>query len=243
VKYYEPEYAEGYERLRDAGKSAWGELHGEDGFEASKIRAVLAEARPHLRLPPGRLRALEYGCGTGPGACLLAEWGMEVDGVDLSPIAIDIAKREARRRGYDVRYQVGDVCTRAAEGAQYDLVVDSYCLQGIVTDADRAHLFGFVRGALKPGGCYLIATAGYDRRRDYGDSLFDRATGIELELLRGSPGEFTDAVCVGGSWYLPSRRHVTLEALVAELRAAGFDAGWRRVAPDGHIALVARARQ
>lgn len=242
MKYYLPEHAKGYARLREGGLSAWGELHGEDGFEASEIREVLAEARPHLRLLPVRPPALEYGCGTGPGACLLAEWGMQVDGVDLSPVAIEIAIKEAAQRGLATSYRVGDVCTLSADAAQYDLVIDSFCLQGIVTGADRARVLAYARGVLKPGGSYLVATAGFNPSREYGDCLFDRATGIVLEPLNEPPANFADSISVGGDWYLPCRRHVTVGALVTELGAAGFDARWSRVAPDGDIALIATAR-
>ena len=222
MKYYEHERTEGYERIRAEGKSAWGQLHGEATFEDSEIRAALAEVLPRLHFDTPHPRALEYGCGTGPGACLLAERGMRVCGIDLSPLAIDIARREAAKRGLSIDFRVGDVCEIAPPGEKFDLVVDAYCLQCVVTDADRARLFAFVRGTLEPNAYYVIVTAGYSPNRDYGDGHFDPATGIVLE------GD------------LPCRRHITADALSRELAAAGLATEWHRTADDGDIALIAR---
>jgi len=222
VKYYEPEHSEGYERIRAEGKAAWGQLHGEATFEDSEIRGVLAEVLPLLHFDTPHATALEYGCGTGPGACLLAERGLRVCGIDQSAVAIEIARREATKRRLTIDYRVGDVCTDALTEEKYDLVVDSFCLQCIVTDADRDRLFSFVRSALTPSGRYVVATAGYSPARDYGEFRFDPATGIVLE----------------GN--LPCRRHVTADALVRELAAAGFTVDWHRTAPNGDIALIAR---
>jgi SAM-dependent methyltransferase len=223
VKYYEPEHVDGYARIRAAGLSAWGQLHGEATFEDSEIRGVLAELLPRLQFESPQPTALEYGCGTGPGACFLVERGMRVRAIDQSPIAIDIARREAAKRGLTIDFRIGDVCTDAPIDETHDLVIDSFCLQCIVTDDDRARLFSFVKRTMKPAGRYVIATAGFSPDRDYGDARFDPATGIVLD------GD------------LPCRRHVTADALVRELAAAGFAVEWHRTADDdGDIALIAR---
>ncbi len=242
MKYYEPEHTDAYARLRAEGKSAWDQLHGRERFEDSQIRGMLASALRFVRVAAPLPSALEYGCGTGPGACLLAERGMRVRGVDLSPVAIEIARREAAKRNLAIDYQVGDVCQMPPPGERVDLVVDSFCLQGIVTDADRAKLVAFVRAALKPDGYYVVATAGFSIHRDYGDCLYDRATGIVLEPCPQRPGDVEDAQEIGGRWYVPCRRHVTLFELELELRAAGFDLEWGGQDANGDITLVARPR-
>ena len=243
MKYYLPEHEEGYARLRAEGKASWGQLHGDATFEDSEIRAVLAEALPLAKFDAPAPRALEYGCGTGPGACLLASRGMRVTGVDLSPTAIDLARTEAARRGFSIDFAVADVVAAPpAFDREFDLVVDSFCLQCIVTDGDRGRVFEFVRRALKPRGWYLIATAGFSPHRDYGRDLFDPATGIAMEPLDGPAERYEGAaVRIGERWYLPSRRHVTVDALSGELHRAGFTVRWTRVAPDdGDLAVLAR---
>jgi SAM-dependent methyltransferase len=240
MKYYEPEHEAGYQRLRAEGKTSWGEIHGLTSFEDSQIRQILADALSHAHFEPAAPRALEYGCGTGPGACFLAERGMCVTGIDLSPIAIDIARREADRRGLAIEYLAGDILESFPGNHDFDLVVDSYCLQCIVTDADRRLLLSNVRHALRGDGWYIIATAGFSPDRDYGEELYNSATGIVLEPLSEPPERYEAAVSLEDRWYLPTRRHLTLEALCRELREAGFEAQWSRAAADGDLALLCK---
>lgn len=68
-----------------------------DDFAMRPFLEVVLGA-PSLRAA-ARPRALEYGTGTGSGACLLAERGLAVDAIDVSPDAIELARRFARERG------------------------------------------------------------------------------------------------------------------------------------------------
>jgi SAM-dependent methyltransferase len=238
AKYYRPEHEDAYARIEREGKSNWDELHGGRGFDDFSSRAFLEQVLPTLGLDPPRTDVLEYGCGTGSGACFLAARGFRVDAIDLVPRAIALARRFAAERGLTIDFRVADVCALADEPAakRYDLVVDTYCLQSIVTDADRARLFAALHARLKPGGLYLISTAMYDpeRRYDgalydperrYDGALYDEATGVVLDALGGDADRHRDAegaVRVDGRWYLLHRRHLKPAALRAELEAAGF---------------------
>ena len=233
-KYFYPEHEEAYARIEREGKSGWDELHGGTGFDDFSSRAFLEQALPTLGLRPGGTDVLEYGCGTGPGACFLAARGYRVDAVDLIPRAIELARRFAAKRGLAIEFRVQDMCALADEppAKRYDLVVDSYCLQSIVTDADRARLFAAVRARVKPGGRYLISTAMYDPERRYeeGEDIYDEATGVVLCALEGAAERHRDAegaVQVGGRCYLLHRRHLKPEALRAELARNGFAVLWQ----------------
>jgi len=161
ARYYRPEHEDAYRRIEREGKASWDELHGGSGFDDFASRAFLEQVLPTLGLDPSWTEVLEYGCGTGPGACFLAARGFRVDAVDLVARAIRLARRFAAERGLTIEFRVQDVCALAGvpPTKQYDLIVDSYCLQSIVTDADRSRLFAAVRARLKPGGRYLISTA------------------------------------------------------------------------------------
>src|SRR5688500_7847455 len=98
MKYYVPEHLEGYQQIAREGRSSWDELHGSQGFEDATIRKLLAIALPQCSWESTSPRALEYGCGTGPGACYLAEHGFQVTGIDLDATAISIAQQEAAKR-------------------------------------------------------------------------------------------------------------------------------------------------
>ena len=239
-KYYYREHALGYQRIVAQGRTAWNEIHGSSGFENFSSRAFLERVLPRLRFPTHPPAALEYGCGTGPGACFLAERGFRVDAVDLIPAAIEIAVKQARVRGLDIHYWVQDICALPREGKQYDLIVDSYCLQGIVTDADRQKVFAAVAARLKPEGYYVVGSAMFDEGRldatarvldaetgivyhRYGeDGLIDVRTGVVYEPLQEGLHTDEDTACVNGKPYLPNRRHRTGPALRAEIEAAGF---------------------
>jgi SAM-dependent methyltransferase len=195
-----------------------------------------------LSASPGETDVLEYGCGTGPGACFLASRGFRVDAVDLSPTAIRLARGFAAERGLTITFAVQDVCEAANEPAEkrYDLIVDSFCLQSVVTDEDRARVFAFVRGRLKPAGNYLISTAMYDPARRYDDhEWYDRESGMVYDRVRGDPERYEGAVRIDGTWCLPNRRHLTPAALRRELEEAGFRVLWQGGKVGGDVICAA----
>lgn len=213
MRYYYAEHEDAYRRLQQEGMTQWSDLFGEtEDFDAFPNRAFLEQALARLEL--SGLDVLEYGCGTGPAACFLAARGFQVDAFDLIPEAIALARQFAEARGLEVAFDVQDVCALADEpvSKQYNVIVDSYCLQSIVTDADRARVFAAVRARLK--GYYLISTAMYEPERSYeGGFRYDAATGICYQ----EAGAGQDGIT-----YRPHRRHLTPAALRAELERAGF---------------------
>src|SRR5262245_10820869 len=67
--------------------------------------------------------ALEIACGRGEAALWLASRGMRVLGVDLSPVAIDLARERAARSGLAERcqFEVADLDLGLPDSAQVDL--------------------------------------------------------------------------------------------------------------------------
>jgi 2-polyprenyl-3-methyl-5-hydroxy-6-metoxy-1,4-benzoquinol methylase len=228
VRYYYAEHEAGYEQVEREGRTQWSDLFANSGpqdFEAFPNRAFLERTLPQLDLPPAReVDVLEYGCGTGPAACFLAARGFQVEAIDLIPQAIELARRFARERGVDVAFGVQDMCALAHQppAKRYGLIVDSFCLQSIVTDADRADLFAAVHGRLERDGYYLISTATYEADRVYEPGFrYDESTGIcFVEVPKTDSLE--DAVEIGGTWYRAHRRHLRPSALRDELTNAGF---------------------
>ena len=239
MKYYYREHLAGYEQIVAEGKTAWGEIHGVEGFDNFSSRPFLEKALPRLVFDSPRPLALEYGCGTGPGACFLAARGFAVDGIDLIPAAIDIARKQAAQRNLDIRFEVMDVCSLPVDGGPYDLIVDSYCLQGIVLDAERQRLFAAVHARLAPAGYYLVSSAifnGQNYRPDevirdertgvvyhrYGDDAMIDPDGLVYDTFAEKPEGLEPIVQIAGLWCLPYRRHRTPAALRTELESAGF---------------------
>jgi SAM-dependent methyltransferase len=240
MKYYYREHLAGYEQVVAEGKTSWSDIQGGDGcFENFPSRPFLEKALPRLVFDSPRPRVLEYGCGTGPGACFLAARGFAVDAIDLIPAAVEIARKQAAQRHLDIRFDVMDVCSLPANGEPYDLIVDSYCLQGIVLDAERQRLFAAVQARLAPAGYYLVSSAVFNERnhhpdeiirdeqtdivyhRYWDDGLID-ADGIAYETFPEKPEGLEPIVRIAGRWCMPYRRHRTPAALRAELESAGF---------------------
>lgn len=70
----------------------------------------------------GSGRALVLACGTGRNALYLASQGLQVDAVDISDVAIGMARAEAGRRGFDVTWQIADVDGFEMGVSRYDLI-------------------------------------------------------------------------------------------------------------------------
>ncbi|MFD3406407.1 class I SAM-dependent methyltransferase [Kribbella sp. NPDC058693] len=219
MRYYYAEHEAAYQRLVQQGLTQWSDLFGEtDEYDVFPNRPFLERVLPQLDLPP-EPAVLDYGCGTGPAACFLAARGFRVDAIDLIPEAITLARRFARQRGVDVNFSVQDVCAMGAASKQYDVILDSYCLQSIVTDTDRASLLAAVRDRLKSSGYYILSTAMYDPDRIYEDNFrYDATTGICYQAA--DPAD--DAIQLDGIWYVPHRRHLRPTALRTELESAGL---------------------
>ena len=220
-------------------------------FERFSSRTFLEKALTQLYFSVPYPEVLEYGCGTGAGACFLAKRGFKVDGMDLIPTAIELAKRFVEEQNLAICYQVRDICELPHEGKKYDMVVDSFCLQSIVTDEDRNKVFAVVRARLKTEGYYLISTALFDEEvycpeqtaidvetgtllNKYGEGDLHTETGIVYIPLKAleedsnheeealKSDDYEEALKIGNQWYLPHRRHLTLSALKSELESAGF---------------------
>ena len=239
MKYYYREHLSGYDRIKSQGKTAWWEIHGGNGFDDFASRAFLQTVLPRLKFAAPRPTALELGCGTGPAACFLAKRGFEVEGIDLVPTAIEIAREQALQRNLNIRFATMDVVDLPHDGQAYDLIVDSFCLQGIVTDIDRQRLFAAVRARLKPLGYYLVSSAHFDPQRlgldqtvvkdltgkvyhQYGPDLIDLDTNIVYAKVDDHES-WEDSIQIAGRWLLMTRRHHRPPQLRAELGAAGFD--------------------
>jgi SAM-dependent methyltransferase len=102
-------------------------------------------------------RALDVACGTGRNALALAEHGWRVLGVDISPVALHIARDEARQRGVDLDLVALDLDDWPLPPAHFDLIC-------VFRFLDRA-LCSRLPAALKPGGFLIYETFTVDQRR------------------------------------------------------------------------------
>lgn len=95
---------------------------------------------------------LDYGCGAGENACLLAACGAEVTGFDLSPISIEKAKRRAELMGLSEKthFHVFPAGQTTYPDNSFDIVIGFavlHHLHMILGDVYRE-----INRVLKPGG-------------------------------------------------------------------------------------------
>ena len=113
-----------------------------------------------LRLRPGQ-RVLDVGCGSGEPSLAIAQLVAprgSVEGLDLSPQMLVIARLRARQRGVrNVRFRVADLGRTRLARARYHGVVSRF---GLMFVDDLPRVLGILRAALRPGGRAAFAVWG-----------------------------------------------------------------------------------
>jgi len=106
---------------------------------------ILARARDSV--------VLEYGCGPGTYAFQLAKVAKKVVGIDISDVAIEIARGRAISGGFDnTEFHTMDAEALSFADASFDLV----CGRAIIHHLDVNRAFSTISRVLKPGGCALF---------------------------------------------------------------------------------------
>jgi len=112
--------------------------------------ALLGRWLPRLASTVAHARALDVACGTGRNALLLAQHGWRVLGVDISPVALGIARQEARAHGVDLDLVALNLDAWTLPHAHFDLIC-------VFRFLDRS-LCARLPTALKPGGTLIYET-------------------------------------------------------------------------------------
>lgn len=110
-------------------------------------------ARQAARLTPG-MSALSVADGEGRNSVWLAEEGLAVTALELSPVALHKAKRLAAERQVEVDFVQANVLEWAWPEASYDVIAAIFIQ--FASPAERPILFGLMTRALKPGGLLLL---------------------------------------------------------------------------------------
>lgn len=119
--------------------------------EVGRVLSLLGS----LGQPASRRRALDFGCGVGRLTQALAASFDEVDGVDVAPSMVDLARR-FNRRGARCRFHLNaEPHLRLFADGAFDLVYSSYVLQHVPPPLARGYVGEFVR-LLAPGGLALF---------------------------------------------------------------------------------------
>lgn len=131
-------------------RAHWDQRYAEGGMAPVDGVGPYALFADHEHLFPTSGTALEVACGRGRGAVWLASRGMIVHGVDLSPVAVDLATAYARLCGVGdrCRFAVHDLDEGLPDGDPVDLVL-CYLFREAGIDAEMIE-------RVRPGGLLAV---------------------------------------------------------------------------------------
>ena len=166
--------------------SFWDERYATDAYVfGTAPNAFLAS---QAELIQSGMRVLSVADGEGRNGVWLAEQGALVHAIDVSPVALDKARKLAEERRVHLQFELADVLTWPWPEARYDIVVAIFIQ--FAPPAEREHIMAGIRRAIKPGGALILQ--GY--------------TPGQIELGTGGPGNpdnmYTPALLRGwfGDW-------------------------------------------
>ncbi len=120
-------------------------------------------------------RVLSLGCGDGRVECLMAPLVGEIVGIELSPVAVELAQARAAHSGAaNVRFEVGDIQALAVSPGSFDAVWALGVLHHL-REAEVEDLLRRSRAALRPGGIFVSNDPSAGRLVGLFKGLFARA--------------------------------------------------------------------
>lgn len=133
-----------WEERYQTGDTPW-----DTGSPSSELQRVLKEQG----IEP--CRALELGCGTGTNCVYLAQQGFEVTGIDLSPLAVEKARKRAASAGVTVQFMQGSVLDTLQLTGPFAFFFDRGCYHA-VRRIDPSAYVATLRRATGPGARGLV---------------------------------------------------------------------------------------
>jgi ubiquinone/menaquinone biosynthesis C-methylase UbiE len=201
-----------------------------------------------LDLQPAQ-RVLDVPCGHGRIANELALRGFGVRGLDASAYFLEQARKDAREKGVEVEYALGDMRALPWENGSFEVLINWFTSFGYFEEAENKALLREFRRVLKPGGTLLLDHLNRERvlatfqrssvQFHEGDFLidqptFDLPTGVirnERTIVRGGQSRKT----------VYSVRLFAASEIKAWLEEAGFTSV-RITDPDGEPFTTASRR-
>lgn len=142
-------------------ESIWSQRYRDAGADYLFGVAPCRFLQMHQAVLSAGSTALSVADGEGRNSIWLAEQGLAVTALEISPVALEKARRLARGRGVEVGFIQGDMLTMPWPPGQFDLVLGVF-IQFVGPD-ERAIQFARIKQALKPGG--LLMLHGYTPRQ------------------------------------------------------------------------------
>ena len=101
-------------------------------------------------------KVINLGCGTGRHDIELAKLGYDCKGIDMSPLMINIAKRNSDKEGCHIDFEVADI-RDYTDGKMYDAVISMFHVMSYQNkNEDILNAFRTARKLLDTGGYFLF---------------------------------------------------------------------------------------
>ncbi len=125
-------------------------------YEDKDYKKEAAQVDSMLKRFGGGKRLLNFGCGTGRHDIELSQLGYQCTGVDMSPLMVEIAKKNAAEGNHEIGFSVADV--RQYEPKRtYDGVISLFHVMSYQNEnEDILNAFLSARKALDKGGLFLF---------------------------------------------------------------------------------------
>jgi len=137
-----PTTSQGFDQAYAAAFTMWG-----DWRIPGEVKEIVAENRT--------ARALELGCGVGRISRYMARQGLQVTGVDFSPLAIEKAKARVSGDAAKPELLVDDVRELALVNGPFDLSIDVGCFHCLDRQGQQRYVATLAR-LLRPGATHLM---------------------------------------------------------------------------------------
>ncbi len=167
--------------MKDSWEKSFTEQVTSQAYNTAPVEALARTVSYYLRdrvsaerVPS--LHFLEMGCGAGPNLAWLAQKGITVSAVDISPTALGLAKDNLARRGFGDRIgQLREASVSAVpfEDGAFDGIIEA-CVFQHLNKPHRDQAFAEVQRLLKPGGVFV----GY--MLDVGHTVYQHKRSQEL---------------------------------------------------------------
>ncbi|OIP24335.1 hypothetical protein AUK22_08915 [bacterium CG2_30_54_10] len=126
---------------------------GRNNKEVDLIESALKLKHEH--------RILDVACGHGRLTNLLAKRGYNLTGIDRSSGFLEIAGRDAKKLGLEVKYLPGDM-RKLEFDSVFDRALVTFTAFGYFNDAENLNVLTQIRRALIPGGLFLFDVVNRD---------------------------------------------------------------------------------
>lgn len=120
--------------------------------EAAQVDFLLNKYGQNVR------KVLNFGCGTGRHDIELEKKGYQCTGIDMSPLMVEIARKNAELENSSMEFLEGDI-RRFESKCQYDAVISLFHVMSYQTgNEDILAAFQSARKSLHAGGIFIFDT-------------------------------------------------------------------------------------